>query len=89
MRRTAGQTHEQTDMTKLILAFRNFANPPKNISITKHIAKITHIDSRHHHVTKLYMKITPREPTQKPLCLNSLESVIITWRTRELVKGRR
>ena len=27
-----GWTHRQTDMTKLIVAFRNFANPPKNYS---------------------------------------------------------
>jgi len=87
--RTAGRTHEQTDMTKLILAFCNFANRPKYTSITKHIAKTTHTESRHHHVTKLNKNITPGEPTQTGLCLNSLESVTKTWRTRELVKGRR
>jgi len=27
-----GQTHRQTDMTKLIVAFRNFANRPKNLT---------------------------------------------------------
>ena len=26
-----GQTDRQTDMTKLIVAFRNFANAPKNM----------------------------------------------------------
>jgi len=31
-RRTDGRTHEQTDMTKLIVAFRNFAKVPKNES---------------------------------------------------------
>jgi len=29
----SGQTDGQTDMTKLILAFRNFANAPKNESL--------------------------------------------------------
>jgi hypothetical protein len=28
-----GRTDEQTDMTKLIVAFRNFANAPKNLDL--------------------------------------------------------
>ena len=30
---TDGQTHEQTDMTKLVVTLRNFANVPKNASM--------------------------------------------------------
>ena len=44
--------------------------------------------SRHHNITKRITNITSWEPTQTPLCLNSLESVIVR-RTSELVKGRR
>ena len=33
---TDGQTDGRTDMTKLIVAFRNFANAPKNGSFTDH-----------------------------------------------------
>ena len=31
--RTDGRTDGQTDMTKLIVAFRNFVNPPKRRSL--------------------------------------------------------
>ena len=31
---TDGQTYRQTDMTKLIVAFLDFANTPKNQSVT-------------------------------------------------------
>jgi hypothetical protein len=33
-RRTNGQTDEQTDMTKLIVAFRNSANAAKRLQLT-------------------------------------------------------
>jgi Fe-S-cluster formation regulator IscX/YfhJ len=36
--RTDGRTHRQTDMTKLIVAFRNFANGPSSCkTILQHI----------------------------------------------------
>jgi hypothetical protein len=35
--RTVGWTDRQTDMTKLIVAFHNFANAPKDIQIYKHL----------------------------------------------------
>ena len=35
--RTDGRTDGQTDVTKLIVPFRNFANAPKNIGLRKKI----------------------------------------------------
>jgi len=32
-----GRTHGQTDVTKLIVPFRNFANAPKNVVLRKKI----------------------------------------------------
>jgi len=32
-----GPTHGQTDVTKLIVPFRNFANAPKNVGLRKKI----------------------------------------------------
>ena len=36
-RQTDGRTDVQTDMTKLVVAFRNFANAPKNCKHQLHI----------------------------------------------------
>jgi hypothetical protein len=36
--RTAGQTDRQTDMTKLIVIFTNFANAPKYCGINERIS---------------------------------------------------
>ena len=33
---TDGRRDKQTDMTKLIVAFRSFANAPKNVNISVH-----------------------------------------------------
>ena len=37
-----GRTDGRTDMTKSIVAFRNFANAPKNIPLSKEQFVITH-----------------------------------------------
>ena len=34
---TGGQVNRQTDMIKHIVAFRNFANAPKNLKVIFHI----------------------------------------------------
>ena len=39
--RTEGQADGRTDMTKLTVAFRNFAKAPKNGSFTDHSTKST------------------------------------------------
>jgi hypothetical protein len=48
-RRPDGRTDRETDMTKLIVAFRNFANAFKNCETAQHIV----IDIR---LAKLYSK---------------------------------
>jgi hypothetical protein len=38
---TEGRTDRQTDMTKLIVAFRNFVNAPENVTQKIHVSFAT------------------------------------------------
>jgi hypothetical protein len=66
-----GQTDRRTDMTKLIVAFRNFANAPKNSGLNqKYLRHVQNVNNLRVHSKQTALPNTEQNCLYNPLRLS-------------------
>ena len=78
-----GQTKRRTDMTKLILAFRNFANAPKKWQNIWALRTSLYLINRKHNESVHVYTLSPKKAIQRCVALLRVQLVVSEPRARE------
>jgi len=90
--RADGRTDGRTDMTKLIVAFRNFANAPKSSTFFAHRVFMYFVwISEHTAISSNWLVFINKTErlycAARPKCLTILQNILSLWKVEEIDTG--